>query len=365
MPMTIERLHREVLEKILPYVPGKPIEEVERELGISDIVKLASNENPLGPSPLAITAVMEHVRNLHRYPDAAGYYLRQKLSAKLGISPDHLVLGNGSVEVMEQIAETYLNPGEETVVGWPSFFKFMIVTQIMGGVVVKIPMVDKRYDLPAIANAVTPKTRLIFIANPNNPTGTMATAAEVAAFMERIPDRVLVVFDEAYYEYLDRDDYPDTLRYVREGRNVVVTRTFSKIYGLAGMRIGYGIAKPDIIASLNRVRETFNTSSLAQVAALHALDDEEHVAASKSVNNTERAKLSKELTGIGLRPTPSVTNFLLVDMGRNAAGLYESLLREGVIIRPMGMYELPNSMRITIGKKEENDRLLEALAKVL
>lgn len=365
MPTTIERLHREVLEKILPYVPGKPIEEVQRELGIGDVVKLASNENPLGPSPLAVSAVLAHIQNSHRYPDAAGYYLRQRLSEKLGISPEHLILGNGSVEVMELIAETYLNPGEETIVGWPSFFKFVIVTQIMDGVVLKVPMVDHCYDLQAMADLVTPKTRLIFIANPNNPTGTMATAMEVARFMERIPERVLVVFDEAYYEYLERDDYPDTLRYVREGRNVIITRTFSKIYGLAGMRIGYGIAKPDIISSLNRIRETFNASSLAQVAALHALDDTEHVANSKSTNERERAKLFEELAGIGLCPTPSVTNFLLVDMGRNAAGLYEQLLREGVIIRPMGMYELPNSMRITIGKKEENERLLEALEKVL
>jgi histidinol-phosphate aminotransferase len=363
--MMIERLHREVLEQILPYVPGKPIEEVERELGIGDVVKLASNENPLGPSPLAVAAVVHHIGKAHRYPDGAGYYLRQKLAAYLGIPADYIVLGNGSVEIMEQIAEAYLNPGQETIVGWPSFFKFVIVTQIMNGTVVKVPLADMRYDLNAMADAVTPKTRLVFIANPNNPTGTMGTAREVADFMERIPERILVVFDEAYYEYIDRDDYPDTLRYVREGRNVIVTRTFSKIYGLAGLRIGYGIAKPDVISSLNRVRETFNTSSAAQIAALHALDDRDHVARTKSVNETQRARLLAELPLTGLRPIPSVTNFLLVDMGRNASALYEPLLREGVIIRPMGMYELPNSMRITVGREEENDKLLYALSKVL
>jgi histidinol-phosphate aminotransferase len=266
---------------------------------------------------------------------------------------------------MEQIAAAFLDPADGTVVGWPSFFKYVIVTQIMGGTLTRVPMVDMQYDLPGMADVIGPGTRLVFIANPNNPTGTMVTAEEMAAFLDLVPEHVIVVFDEAYYEYIERNDYPDSMAYVREGRNVIILRTFSKIYGLAGMRIGYGIAKPEIIASLNRVRETFNTNSLAQVAALHALDDRKHVERSIRQNREERARLTRELSGLGLIPTPSVTNFILTDMGRDAADLYTNLLREGVIIRPMKMYDLPDAMRITVGTPDENDRLLERLAKVL
>lgn len=365
MPSEIKSLHRPAIEKIRPYVPGKPIEEVERELGIGRVIKLASNENPFGPSPRAVAAVSESLQSSHRYPDAAGFYLRQKLSERLGVPDDSIILGNGSVEIMEQIAAAFLDPGDGTVVGWPSFFKYVIVTQIMGGTLTRVPMVDMRYDLPSMAEVIGPGTRLVFIANPNNPTGTMVTAEEVAAFLDLVPEHVIVVFDEAYYEYIERHDYPDSMAYVREGRNVIILRTFSKIYGLAGMRIGYGIAKPEIIASLNRVRETFNTNSLAQVAALHALDDREHVEKSIGQNRDERARLTRELRGLGLTPTPSVTNFILTDMGRDAADLYTNLLREGVIIRPMKMYDLPDTMRITVGTADENDRLLEGLAKVL
>ncbi len=365
MPSNANSLHRPAIEKIRPYVPGKPIEEVERELGVGRVIKLASNENPLGPSPAAMDAISRFTPGIHRYPDAAGYYLRRKLSDRLGVADDCIVLGNGSVEIMEQIAAAYLDPSDGTVIGWPSFFKYVIVSQIMGGTMTRVPMIDMRYDLPALADAVGPGTRLVFIANPNNPTGTMVTADEAASFLDSIPEGVVVVFDEAYYEYIERDDYPDTMAYMREGRNVIILRTFSKIYGLAGLRIGYGIARPDIIASLNRVRETFNTNSLAQVAAFHALDDREHVEKTLRQNREERARLMRELSGLGLDPTPSVTNFLLTDMGRDATDLYSNLLREGVIIRPMKMYDLPNAMRITVGTAGENDRLLEGLAKVL
>jgi histidinol-phosphate aminotransferase len=365
MLSTRDKLHRQAIEKIRPYIPGKPIEEVERELGARGVIKLASNENPLGPSPLAVSAIADQLEKVHLYPDAAGHYLRMKLSEKLGVSPDHIVLGNGSVEIVEQITEAYLDVGDEAVVGWPAFFKYIISTQIMGGTPVRIPLKEMRYDLPAIADAVGPDTRLIFIANPNNPTGTMVTADEVDVFLDRIPEEVIVVFDEAYSEYLEDTSYPDTLRYLETDKSIIILRTFSKIYGLAGLRIGYGIARPEIISALNRVRETFNTNSIAQTAALHALEDTAHVEMSKSHNLSEKARLTRELEMMGLQCTPSVANFILVDLRREAAELCNLLLQEGVIVRPMLMYELPDCVRLTIGKKDENDRVLETLSGIL
>lgn len=365
MLSTREKLHRPALEKIKPYIPGKPIEEVQRELGIRKVIKLASNENPLGPSPMALSAIHNHIKSVWRYPDAAGYYLRRKLSEKIGVPQDHIILGNGSVEIVQQITEAYLNPGDEVIVGWPAFFKYIIATQIMGGTVVRVPLRDMRYDLQAMADAAGSKTRIIFIANPNNPTGTMVTGDEVSAFMAKIPEGVIVVFDEAYREYIEDEDYPDSMKYLREGKNIIILRTFSKIYGLAGLRIGYGIARPDIISYLNRVREAFNTNSLAQIAALHALDDQKHLERSKAHNREERAHLTKGLKELGLGLSPSVANFILADLGRDATSLHNRLLEEGIIVRPMGMYELPTCMRITIGKKNENNRLLEVLSSIL
>ncbi len=367
MLITKDKLHRQALEQIRPYVPGKPIEEVERELGLNLIVKLASNENPLGPSPRAMSAILDRdrIRKIHLYPDAAGYNLRNRLSEKLEVPPDQITLGNGSVEIVEHITAAFLDPGDEVIVGWPAFFKYIIATQIMDGTVVKVPLNGMKYDLMALARAVTPRTRLIFIANPNNPTGTFVNTGETRKFLNSIPDEIIVVFDEAYFEYITDEDYPDSIRLTHEGRNIITLRTFSKIYGLAGLRIGYGISRPDTIQSLNRVRETFNTSSLAQTAALHALDDTEHVDKSRDHNRRERARFIRELEGLGLRCTPSAANFVLVDTGRNAAELFKQLLEEGVIVRPMTMYELPRSMRITVGKTDENERVLEALSKIL
>lgn len=357
-----KRLHRRTLERLKPYITGKPIDEVKREFGLDRVIKLASNENPLGPSPRALEAVRDQLGEIHLYPDAAGHLLRNKLSRQLGVSMDHLLLGNGSVEIVEQITETYVDPGDEVVVGWPAFFKYIIATQIMGGEPVRVPLKDMTYDLTALADAVGPRTRLVFIANPNNPTGTMVTADEVSAFMERIPEDIIVVFDEAYKEYIERPDFPDTLAYVREGRNVIILRTFSKIHGLAGLRIGYAISNPDIILSMNRVREAFNTNSLGQAAALNALEDIGHIQKSIEHNIKERARLMRELEILGLRSTPSVTNFILADMGRDSMEVFNELLAMGLIVRPMAMYELPNHMRITVGLEEENNALLEALA---
>jgi len=362
MSSSERKLYRPALEKLKPYITGKPIDEVKREFGLDRVIKLASNENPLGPSPLALEAVRDQLADIHRYPDAAGHLLRKRLSVQLDVSMDHLLLGNGSVEIVQQITETYVDPGDEVVVGWPAFFKYVIATQIMGGEPVRVPLADMRYDLPGLARTIGPRTRLVFIANPNNPTGTMVTSDEVSAFMKSVPEDTIVIFDEAYIEYIDRDDFPDTLAYVREGRNVIVLRTFSKIHGLAALRIGYAVAKPDIILSVNRVREAFNTNSLAQAAALHALDDTGHITRSKNHNKREMTRLAGKLEALGLGITPSVTNFILADMGRDALEVFRELLAMGVIIRPMAMYDLPNHMRITVGLEEENDRLLEALA---
>jgi histidinol-phosphate aminotransferase len=356
---------RDALKEILPYVPGKPISEVKREYGLESIVKLASNENPLGPSPIAVEAAARAVTDAHRYPDPGGYYLRQRLSEILNVQMDELVLGNGSVEIVEQITEAFLDPGDEAIVGTPAFFKYDIAIRIMGGKVVAVPLKEWTHDLDAMARAVSPRTRLIFIPNPNNPTGTMVTAAEVERFLNRVPDGVVTVFDEAYHEYIAREDYPDTLAYVREGRDVIVLRTFSKVYGLAGLRIGYGISRARVIHALNVVRETFNTNAVAQAAALASLEDAGHVTRSRESNERGMKILAAGLGGLSLSYVPSVANFVLVDFGIDVRDVFKGLLERGVIVRPMTPYGLPTMARVTVGKEGENERFLGALGDFL
>ncbi len=347
------------IKAIQPYVPGKPIEELERELGISNSIKLASNENPLGPSPEALNAIKDSFSDLNRYPDGAGYYLKNALSEMLSITPQELILGNGSNELIDIAARTYLQAGDEAVMASPSFVVYGMAVQAVGGRSIQVPLKDYRHDLEAMADAITPKTKMVFIANPNNPTGTINTKDEFDALMEKITDNMLVVVDEAYYEYVSAPDYADSMKQFRADRNILILRTFSKIYGLAGLRIGYGIAKKEILTDMNRLREPFNTNSLAQKAALAALKDKAHVANSRKTNNEGREYLYQQLTALNISYVQTEANFIYIPINDSIA-LNNSLMKKGVIIRPMG----PKAIRVTIGLPEENKRFIEALKEV-
>jgi len=349
------------IESLVPYVPGKPIEELERELGIARAVKLASNENPIGPSPKALAVLSDAAVALNRYPDGGAHRLRTALAERWKLTIDHVILGNGSDEILGMLARAFLSPGDEAVMADQTFVIYKMEVTAAHGVPVIVPLQDYRHDLSAMAAAVTPKTRLLFVCNPNNPTGTMVDAVAVDRLMACVPDGIVVVFDEAYYEYVQHRSFPDTLRFVKQGRHTIILRTFSKIYGLAGLRIGYGLTTPDIAGYLNRVRPPFNANSLAQRAALAALQDEEHVAQSRSLNQSEMAVLREGLTTLGLRPVPSEANFLYFDAGRDGRQVFECLLRQGVIVRHID----GRMLRVTIGLPEENRRFLQALEQVL
>ena len=352
------------IESIHPYQGGKPIEEVQRELGITDVVKLASNENPLGPSPLAKNAIQRAADQVHFYPDADAYYVKTELAKHVGVAPENLILGNGSNEILQIVGETYLSPNDEAVYSESAFVVYMLVSKTCGAKSIVTPMRSYTHDLDAMADAITDQTRVIFIANPNNPTGTIVTSDQTDRFMDCVPDDVLVVFDEAYYEYIYRPDYPHTLPLIQEGRNVIVTRTFSKIYGLAGLRIGYGIAKPDIIQMMNRVRQPFNCNSIAQVAARAALRDDAHVRFSRQTNAAGKAYLYGALNRIGIEYVESDGNFILIHVDQSGQNAADALMSKGVIVRPVAEYGFPNSIRVTIGKREENERFVDALKEV-
>ncbi len=344
------------------YQPGKPVEELERELGIQGAAKLASNENPLGPSPRAVAAIRACAERVHRYPDGACFELRAKLSARLGVGGERLVFGTGSDEILELLAKAFLGPGDEAIFAWPSFAMYPIVVQGMGGTAVRVPLDGGlAHDLPAMARALTPRTKLVFVCNPNNPTGTSVGAEAFDRFAAGLPEGVVLVVDEAYREYARRPDFPDALAWTGRRPGTVVLRTFSKIYGLAGLRIGYGLADVELASVLERVRHPFNVNLVAEAAALAALDDEEHVVASREVNGRGIETLTRELGALGYEVVPSDANFVLV---RTGAGVYERLLREGVIVRPMAGFGLPEHVRITIGKPEENERLVKALRRL-
>ena len=349
------------IDTIQPYQGGKPIEEVQRELGITDIIKLASNENPLGPSPLAVQAIAGSAAQVHLYPDGNAYYLKRDLAQYLRVSPEHLILGNGSNDVLQLVAEAYVAPGDEVIYAAGAFVVYSLVTKLCSATAVVVPMVDDTHDLSAMAAAITDKTKVIFIANPNNPTGTMVTADETAAFMEQVPADVLIVFDEAYYEYVARSDYPQTLPYVLEGRNFIITRTFSKIYGLAGLRVGYGIAPPQLVEMLNRVRQPFNCSLVGQAAARAALKDTAHVTESQKSNAAGKAFLYKAFDDMGLRYVGTEGNFIMLHVEQSGTDVADALLKQGIIVRPIAGYGYPNAVRVTIGTQQENERLITAL----
>jgi histidinol-phosphate aminotransferase len=360
---SIEEILHPWSKRIRPYPPGKPIEEVERELGRT-ATKLASNENPLGPSPKALEAIRKSLAGIHRYPDGAGYYLRRRLAELHELDMDQIILGAGSTDLIELAAKTFLTAGDEAITSESAFYIYRLAIEEMGAGLVLAPMRDMTFDLVAIARAVTPRTKVIYLGNPNNPTGTMFTASELDRFLDSIPSRLLVVLDEAYSDYVRRPDYSHSLNYVHEGRNVLVLRTFSKVHGLAGMRIGYGCGRAELITALNRIRSPFNANLLGQAAALAALDDREHVRRSVESNLRGMKFLTEELALAGVRYTPSVGNFLLVDTGRDCEEDFVRLLHEGVIVRPMKLYGFPTAIRVTVGLEQEIEQFLEALRRV-
>ncbi|MEW6160839.1 MAG: histidinol-phosphate transaminase [Verrucomicrobiota bacterium] len=354
------------LDSLPVYQPGRPIEEVARELGLpaEDIVKLASNENPLGPSPLALQAIRKALDQLHLYPDGNAFYLKRQLAEKLGLEPHHLILGNGSNEIIEFIGHALLDSNSDVVASQYCFAVYPIVTRLFGARLISVPAREYGHDLPAMLRAVTPNTRIVFVANPNNPTGTLAPRQQVIDLVNNIPPNVLLAMDEAYIDFLD--DPVDLLPLIRNGDkpNLLLMRTFSKIFGLAGLRIGYGIGHPDLIAALEKIRQPFNINSLAQVAALAALDDREHLARTRAINRAGLEFLQNEFRKLSLPYVPSAANFVLVRVGDGQRVCLE-LQKLGMITRPMGGYQLPEWIRITVGTPEVNTRCLLALRKVL
>jgi histidinol-phosphate aminotransferase len=360
--MALERVVKPHILALEPYQPGKPIEELERELGITGSIKLASNESPLGPSPRALAAVREALAGVHRYPDGASFELRRKLAARLGVAEGQLVFGAGADEILELLAKVLLGPGDECVHAWPSFAMYPIVVQGMGARALRVPLdASLCHDLAALAAAVTPRTKLVFVCNPNNPTGTSVGAAAFDRFLAALPAHVVVAVDEAYVDFARRPDFPDSLAWLSRRPGTVVLRTFSKIYGLAGLRVGYGVADPELASYLERARHPFNVNRLAEVAAVAALDDREYRERITRLTAEGIAYLSRELRALGIEVWPSDANFVLARAG---AGIYERLLREGVIVRPLAGFGMPEHVRISVGLPEENERLVKTLRRL-
>ncbi len=353
------------IARLSPYHPGKPIAEVEREYGLTDVVKLASNENALGPSPAAIEAIRAHAHLAHLYPEGGCPDLRSALSRHLGVGQDEIVFGNGSDEIIHFLGLAFIGKGDRIVQGAPTFSRYEAAGLLGEADCVSVPLRDWRYDLEAIASSITPDTRVVFVANPNNPTGSYVTHDEVERLVDRLPDTCILCLDEAYFEFVDAADYPDGVQLVRDRANVIVLRTFSKLYGLAGLRIGYGIARPEIVQAIEQVREPFNVNHLAQAAALAALSDHDHAARSRAMVIEGRQQLSDGLRSHGLVPWPTQANFVWVDVGRPAKAVYEALLRQGVIVRAGDAFGAPTFLRVTIGTRDQNARLLDTLRRVL
>jgi histidinol-phosphate aminotransferase len=362
--MTIDHYANRFICDLVAYEPGKPIDETARELGLdpSQIVKVASNENPLGPSPLAKIAMREAIEEAHIYPDGGGYRLRSAIADSFGMDLANVVLGNGSNEIIELLCHTFLNRDAELIAAKHAFVVYKLMATLFGAKYVEVPDPGFIHDLDAMADAITDKTRLVFIANPNNPTGTMVDQAAIDRFMARVPEHVIVVFDEAYFEFPDSP--PDTLRYVREGRNVCVLRTFSKIHGLAALRVGYGLASKSVATLLQKARQPFNVNSIAQAGALAALADTEHIKKTLAVNRAGMVFYEKALAERGLEYVPSFANFLLIKTG-DGDRVFREMLKQGVIVRAMSSYKLPEWVRISIGTEAQNQRCLEVLDSVL
>jgi histidinol-phosphate aminotransferase len=361
----MKRLMRDCVEKLKPYPPGKPIEELERELGITGSIKLASNENPLGPSPKAVKAVTENLKNMHRYPDADAYYLREKLAGKFGLPINRIIVGNGADELIELVAKTFLSPGEEVIIPEHAFLLYETFALSFDGRAVIVPLSDFSVDLGAMIEAVTPRTKIVFINNPQNPTGKAITRDEISRFLDEFPSDVIVVLDEAYIEFSTDPDVGSGLEFLDSYPLLVVLRTFSKIYGLAGLRLGYGFASEAITESLNRVRQPFNVNSLAQVAGLAALDDDEFAEKSLALTKQGLAYLYGELDRLGLAYIPTQANFLIIKTPLGARETYERMLKQGVIIRAMDSYGLEDYIRVNVGLAEENSRFIHTLESII
>ncbi|MDS1030474.1 histidinol-phosphate transaminase [Bacillota bacterium LX-D] len=357
---------RKALEKIKPYVPGKPLEEVERELGITNAIKMASNENPLGPSPKAVGATQKSLAKLHIYPDGACHNLTQKLVEHLKIGAEQIFIGNGSDSAIKLLGETFINPGDNAIMATPSFSEYDFSVKLMGGESKEIPCVDFKHDLASMLQAIDEKTKMVFICNPNNPTGTIITRQEIDDFMARVPENILVVFDEAYYEYVSDPQFVTGLEYIKKGyKNVIVLRTFSKIYGLAALRVGYAVADANLISWLKRAMLPFDVNTLAQVGATAALDDKEHVEKSKNVNEAGKKYLYEKFSAMGLTYTETETNFIWVKINQDCRKVFQAMLREGIIIRTGDIFGFNEYIRVTIGTPEQNERFINTLTKVV
>jgi len=352
------------IRTLIPYEPGRPIEEVEREYGVSNSIKLASNENPLGPSPKALAAIREKLEQLHLYPDGDCFYLKRGMAQKLGVAPENLIFGNGSNEIIELAVRTFMRPGDDAVMAEQAFVVYPLVVQAVGGNIKAVPLRKYTHDLAAIGDAVTRQTRVVFLANPNNPTGTIYRRDEWERFLGKVPPDLLLIVDEAYFEYVQDPAYPDSLRYHAADRAILTLRTFSKLYGLAGLRIGYGVGSKELIDMMQRVRQPFNVNAAAQWAALAALDDIDHVKRSLEVNRQGIEYLQTEFIRLGLQFVSSDANFILVRVGKGQA-VFKQLLRQGVIVRPMDGYRFPEHVRVTVGTMEENRKFVDALQRVI
>ncbi len=360
----MSRLAKKGVMNIQPYQPGKPIDEVKRELLLEEVYKLASNENSLGPSPKALSAVKKALKNLNRYPDGNCYYLKIKVAEKLKVRPENLVFGNGSDELIAVIIQAFMNEDENAVVADPTFLEYRLIVEAYGRPIKIVSCIDLRYDLDGMRKAIDEKTKVVFIANPDNPTGTYVNDKQITRFLENIPGNVIVVMDEAYYDFVDAKDYPDTMRHLKD-KNLIILRTFSKAYGLAGLRVGYALANAELIECMNRVRQPFNVNSLAQVAAMAGIDDTAHLRKTKATVLKGKKYFYKELDNMGISYVPSQANFILVNVKRDSWDFFQKLLRYGVIVRDMKPYKLESYIRVTIGTDKENNKFIEALKKVL
>jgi len=364
--MDIKKLARKNILSLTPYKGGKPIEELERELGIKDIAKIASNENPLGSSKKVYSSIKKNLKKINRYPDGNSFNLKKALAEKFNVKNEQIILGNGSNEIIELVLRVFLENNDEVIVSKPSFLVYKLATLVEGGVVKEIPLLsDFSFDLKGILNAITDKTKIIFIDNPNNPAGTSVGKAEIENFISKVPDKIIIVLDEAYNEFVDRNDFPDSLRYVKEKNNVIVARTFSKAHGLSGLRIGYAVANSEIVELVNKVRQPFNINYIAQIAALASLEDDAFIEKSKNLVRNGKQYLYVSLDKLKIKYIKSDTNFILMNVENDSRKIFEEMLKEGIIVRNMYEYGLPTYIRVTVGLPKENRKFIKAIGKVL